>query len=335
MMGPVDPLGIAFINNYQGGFPVCENPYSVVSSELGIDESILISTIKNLLKDGWLTRFGPLYDAKKMGGGLTLAALSVAENQFEKVAAIVNAYDEVAHNYRREHKLNMWFVIATETEQGVLKVINDIESQTGLKVFNCPKIQEFFVGLKLHMDSAGKVDTVPMDEAWLKTGDLNANPVQPDEFERKIITATQAGLPLVSNPYEQIARQLDSDINSVMNSVETMLKNGAMRRIGAVPNHYKLGLRGNGMTVWDVPDDMVTEIGNIVGAMGFVSHCYQRPRHLPDWPYNLFAMVHGSDKEQVLEKMAVMEAELRPYNFRHDVLFSSAILKKSGLRLAS
>ncbi|MCK4711160.1 MAG: Lrp/AsnC family transcriptional regulator [Gammaproteobacteria bacterium] len=334
-MGLTDPLEIAFVNKYQGGFPVCEQPYSIIASELGTNEATLISTIEHLLKDGWLTRFGPLYDAKQMGGGLTLAALSVPENKFEKVTAIVNAYDEVAHNYRREHKLNMWFVVATETEQAVLNVISDIELKTGLKVFNCPKLQEFYVGLKLHINEQGQVDTVPMDLAQSKADHFSVEPILPNEFERKIIAATQAGLPLVSEPYEQIARQLDSDTAYVIKSIHALLKSGIMRRIGAVPNHYKLGLRGNGMTVWDVPDELVSEVGAKMGAMDFVSHCYERPRHLPDWPYNLFAMVHGSDKEQALKKMVVMETELYPYNFRHDVLFSSAILKKSGLRLAS
>ncbi len=332
-MGLIDPLGIAFVNKYQGGFPVCEKPFLAVASELGTTESTLISIVDNLLKDGWLSRFGPLYDAKQMGGGLTLAALSVPENQFEKITGIVNAFEEVAHNYRREHKLNMWFVLATETETAIQNVISDIESQTGLKVFNCPKLQEFYVGLKLYIDSAGQVDTVPMDVDPDRTDNSNRAPVAPNDFERKIIAATQAGLPLVSKPYELIAKQLESDVKNIMNSFDSLLNNATMRRIGAVPNHYKLGLRGNGMTVWDVPDELVNEIGEKIGSMDFVSHCYQRPRHLPDWPYNLCAMVHGSDKEKAFQKLEEMEAELYPYNFRHDVLFSSAILKKSGLRI--
>ena len=329
-MGLVDPLEIAFINKYQGGFPVCEKPFLAVASELGTDETTLISIVGNLLKDCWLSRFGPLYDARQMGGGLTLAALSVPENQFEKITTIVNAFDEVAHNYRREHKLNMWFVLATETETAIQNVINDIESQAGLKVYNCPKLQEFYVGLKLHIDSAGQVDTVPMD---IDPDNSSITPIAPNELERKIIATTQAGLPLVSEPYKLIARQLESDVKSIMNSFDALLKNGTIRRIGAVPNHYKLGLRGNGMTVWDVPDELVNEIGKKIGCMDFVSHCYQRPRHLPDWPYNLFAMVHGSDKDKAFQKLEEMEAALFPYNFRHDVLFSSAILKKSGLRI--
>lgn len=330
-----DPLAIAFINHYQGGVPLCQDPYSQLASELGTDEATLLNMIERLLAEGWLSRFGPLYDAKKMGGGLTLAALSVPEDQFEKVTACVNSYDEVAHNYRRSHALNMWFVVATETEQAVQRVLDDIESQTGLKVFNCPKLREFYVGLKLHIDAAGKVDSVPMDEVWLGRHNPADNQDAPNELQRSIITTTQDGLPLAVRPYQQIADQIDSDEKSVLHELQSMMDQGSLRRIGAVPNHYKLGLRGNGMTVWDVPDELVTEIGTKIGAMDFVSHSYHRPRHLPNWPYNLFAMVHGSDRDQVLKKLALMEEALFPYNFRHEVLFSTAILKKSGLRLVA
>lgn len=330
-----DPLAINFINSFQGGVPICENPYQKMASVLETDESILLSLIQSLLAEGWLSRFGPLYDAAQMGGGLTLAALSVPESRFDEVADLVNSHAEVAHNYRRDHKLNMWFVIATETRLAVEQVINQLETETGLKVFNCPKLQEFYIGLKLHVDDAGEVDTVPMDKDWVKSEPLKNQAVTPTELQRKIITATQAGLPLHSEPYEQIAIQVNSDTETVMQSFNSMLENGFMRRVGAVPNHYKLGLQGNGMTVWDVPDEQVNEVGKKIGALGFVSHCYERPRHLPDWPYNLFAMVHGSDKAQVMKKFALMEAELSPNTFRNDVLFSSAVLKKTGLRLAS
>lgn len=330
-----DSLAIEFINRFQGGFPITHNPYLRVANELGTDEKNLISTIANLLEDGWLSRFGPLYDASKMGGGLTLAAISVAEDRFGEVTEIVNSFSEVAHNYRREHQLNMWFVVATEIEQTVGTVLKSIEKQTGLQVYNCPKLQEFYVGLQLDLSQEGQVDTIPLDTAWCGPGRNNSIPKSPGELERKIISSTQTGLPLAPRPYEQIAIQIGSDCDSVKKRLQNMLDRGVLRRIGAVPNHYKLGLRGNGMSVWDVPAELVTEIGKKIGSMDFVSHCYERPRHPSIWPYNLFAMVHGSDREQVMKKLAVMESELNSYKFPHDVLFSSAILKKTGLRIAA
>ena len=120
-----------------------------------------------------------------------------------------------------------------------------------------------------------------------------------DETDRRIIRATQEGLPLMPRPYHQVAEQLGLTAQEVMERMANMLENGVIRRIGAVPNHYALGYKANGMTVWDVPDERVDELGPQVGALDFVSHCYQRPRYLPEWPYNFFAMVHGRDRAEV------------------------------------
>ena len=328
-----DELAIRFINEFQGGFPLTATPFQRVAETLNCDETTLIETIETLLDDGYLSRFGPLYDAQQMGGGLTLAALSAPEARFDAVADIVNGFDEVAHNYRREHELNMWFVIATESESAVGDVIEKIEQSTGLPVYNCPKQKEFFVGLQLQLDKRGQAETVPMNPHWLPNS--GAISTRLDELDRQIIRHSQSGLPLLAEPYREIAQALNVDDEAVMSRLQKMLDGGVIRRIGAVPNHYKLGLRGNGMTVWNVPDERIEEIGEKIAAMDFVSHCYQRPRHLPQWPYNLFAMVHGADKQQAQEKVSIMEAMLSPDDFPHQVLFSSAVLKKTGLRIAA
>ncbi len=137
-----------FLNRYQGGFPVEEQPYADVAAKLGVDTGTLIGTIRDMLDEGILDRFGPLYDASSMGGSLTLAALSVPEERFDEVTEMVNAMPEVAHNYQREHELNMWFVLATETPQGIAETIAGIERSTGLPVYDMPKQEEFFVGLR-------------------------------------------------------------------------------------------------------------------------------------------------------------------------------------------
>ncbi|MDT4290408.1 AsnC family transcriptional regulator [Methylomonas sp. MO1] len=154
-----------------------------------------------------------------------------------------------------------------------------------------------------------------------------------DEIDRKIIQATQAGLPLVSEPYQAVAEQLGLSAQVIMLHLAEMQQTGTIRRIAAVPNHYKLGYRYNGMTVWDVEDSHVDELGQKVAMLSFVSHCYQRPRHLPDWPYNLFAMVHGKT-EQDAERQTAIIAELLGEQARsHEVLYSTKILKKTGLRI--
>jgi len=155
----------------------------------------------------------------------------------------------------------------------------------------------------------------------------------PDELDRRLIIATQAGLPLVPRPYDLLAEQLGVGADVVKARLAAMLESGRIRRIGAVPNHYALGYTANGMSVWDVDDARIAELGETVGRLDFVTHCYERPRALPDWPYNLFAMVHGHDRATVLARIDEIAALLGTACRSHDVLFSTAILKKTGLRI--
>jgi siroheme decarboxylase len=144
----MDDIDRRIVNALQEGLPLTERPYAAVAERLGIGERALIERLETLLADGVLSRFGPMFHAERMGGALTLAALAVPEDRFDAVADIVNAFPEVAHNYARDHALNMWFVIATDRPERVAEVLAEIERQTGLTVYNMPKIEEFFVGLR-------------------------------------------------------------------------------------------------------------------------------------------------------------------------------------------
>lgn len=155
-----------------------------------------------------------------------------------------------------------------------------------------------------------------------------------DAIDRRLVVATQKGLPLTSRPYHAVAQALGLDPDEVMARLRRLAAAGVIRRVGAIPNHYALGIRANGMSVWDVPDEEVRALGRRVGALDFVTHCYERPRHLPLWPFNLFAMVHGRDRAEVERQVGVIAAELGASCRAHDILYSTRILKKTGLRLA-
>ncbi len=158
---------------------------------------------------------------------------------------------------------------------------------------------------------------------------------QLDHVDRMIIEATQAGLPVTLKPYHAIAEQLDLEPEIVMQRIKNLQKHGIIRRIGVVPNHYRLGYRANGMTVWDVPDEKINEFGHKIGALDFVSHCYHRPRHLPNWPYNLFAMVHAHDRKTTDKYINEIADILGDDNRQHTVLYSTRILKKTGMRIGN
>lgn len=159
-----------------------------------------------------------------------------------------------------------------------------------------------------------------------------------DAIDRRIIVATQGGLPLVPEPYRAIAEQVGIAADEVMQRLEAMLARGAIRRIGAVPNHYAIGYTANGMSVWDIDDDAVDAVGRCLGKLDAVTHCYRRPRHAPTWNYNLFAMLHGYSRDEVagqVESIAGLIESLFPGACRaRDILYSTRILKKTGLRLA-
>lgn len=151
--------------------------------------------------------------------------------------------------------------------------------------------------------------------------------------DRTIVEATQAGLPLVTRPYAVVAESLGLSEADLIDRLKQLKAQGVIRRIGAAPNHYRLGMTANGMTVWDVDDAVVDSLGEKVGALPFVTHCYRRPRALPDWPYNLFAMVHGETREEVIAKRAEISSLLGKACRAGDILFSTRILKKTGMRL--
>ena len=144
----MDAVDRAAVNQLQGGFPVCERPYAEAATKLGLTEDDLLQRLDVLLENGTLTRFGPMYHAERLGGALSLAAMKIPPQDFERVTAIVNSFPEVAHNYAREHEFNMWFVLATEAPERIGEVISEIERMSGYRVYNMPKREEFYVGLR-------------------------------------------------------------------------------------------------------------------------------------------------------------------------------------------
>lgn len=153
------------------------------------------------------------------------------------------------------------------------------------------------------------------------------------EEERQVLLAIQNGLPLVPQPYREVGERLGLSEERIMTLVRSMLAEGKIKRLGAVPNHYALGIRANGMAAWDIPDDRVSDVGTRMGQTPEVTHCYRRPRHPPAWPYNLFAMVHGYTREEVLTTVERIARELGIAGLPHDVLFSTRLLKKRGTRV--
>jgi DNA-binding Lrp family transcriptional regulator len=314
------------IDRLQCGVPLTDRPFADIAAELQTAEHQVIERLGSLLRSGVLTRFGPLFQIERAGGQFILAALQVPEARYTEVAAQVNSLPEVAHNYRREHLLNMWFVVAAETPEAAWAACDQIEALTGLPVHAFPKEREYFVGLYLPLLAAPRRAG--------QHGATSSAPAAPlSAFDRALVAATQAGLPVVPRPFDTVAAMLGSTGAQVRERLAALLAVGVVRRIAAVPNHYRLGYNANGMSVWDVDDAQVDRLGELIGSQPAVSHCYRRPRKPGVWRYNLFAMLHGHTQAEVLAQAEAVAALLGPACRAREVLFSSAILKKTGLRL--
>lgn len=338
------PVGIdlddaRLIDRLQRDLPLTARPFADIARELGMAEAAVIERVSRQLETGVLTRFGPLFHIERAGGQFILAAMAVPPGRFEEVTALVNALPEIAHNYRREHALNMWFVVAAETPEAAWATCDQIEAATGLTVHAFPKEREYFVGLYLPLLTpaprvlATTSASLPADTATGPAPAVAAAPAALTEFDRALIAATQAGLPLVARPYDSVAAVLGTTGEQVRQRLAELRTSGVVRRIGAVPNHYRLGYVANGMSVWDIDDAEVDRLGELIGSLPAVSHCYRRPRQPGVWRYNLFAMLHGHTRDEVLAQADAIAARLGDACQARDVLFSSAILKKTGLRL--
>jgi DNA-binding Lrp family transcriptional regulator len=230
----------------------------------------------------------------------------------------------------------MWFVLGTETPAQCTDAIKRIAQATGLPVLDMPKLREFRVQLffDARLDNADIVAGAGWPTASTVKTTVSSTIAAMDNLDRAIMRATQAGLPLHSQPFADVATQVGATEAEVIERFELWQSNGILRRIAAVPNHYALGYVHNGMTVWNVDDERADALGEKIATLGFVSHCYRRPRHLPGWPYNVFAMVHGRSREQTDQQIKRIADVLGKACHAHDVLWSTRILKKTGLRIS-
>ncbi len=336
-LGTVDR---AVLNAFQGGFPVVERPFEPAAAALAdhgvdIDADELLARVQDLDDAGVLTRFGALINAEAIGGTATLVATHAPEDSYDEHAEMINAHPEVAHNYEREHPhLNMWFVLSVAEEGRVEEVLAEIEAETGEETYNLPKQQEFHVGAKFPVEGAQTQD-IDCSDLGPDVTPTDSQSLTADELD--LVLEIQDGLPITATPYADVADEIDADVDWVLETIQRFNMEGKVRRVGVIPNHYALGYSENGMTVWDVPDEVIDEVGPAIAEFDFVTHCYERPRHDGVWPYNFFAMTHGRSEAESQERIQQVRDRMADHwdvsEDDWDTLFSTRILKKTGIRL--
>ena len=313
----------------QDSFPLVSEPYQDMASVLGVSEDDVISRLKRLKNDGIIRRMGAIFDSKKLGYSSTLCAMKAPNQRVDELAQIINQYVGVTHNYVRNHEYNVWFTITARSREELDKIQAEIREKSGIdELIDLPAIRLFKIRVRFSMTDTEK-------DAKLKTHDSKPETAayRPEsgvsELEKRIVRELQGDIPLSQRPFKIIADRLGIEEERLLIKLRERKAQGVMRRLSAILRHRNLGISANGMGAWRVPEDKAEEIGTKMAEFSEVSHCYQRPMY-PDWPYNLFTMIHGRTKEDCERVAEAISQATGIENYR--LLYSARELKKVSMR---
>lgn len=320
------------LNEWQRDFPHCPQPYAEVGAAFGIDELAVIELLDRLRRQGRVSRVGAIVRPHVLGWS-TLAAVAVPVERIEAVATLIDGFAEVNHNYEREHRFNLWFVVAAATRARVDAVLEEIADRSGLQPLVLPMLRDYHIDLGFDLDGlpgtreCASRRTPSPDTAVLRTA-LTA-------VDRRLMAALEDGLALTPRPYAALGADAGLTEAAAIAGLERLLRLGVLRRFGVIVRHRELGYTANAMLVWDVPDARVDTLGRLLGDQPGVTLCYRRARQPPDWPYNLFCMLHGRDREEVLGRIARLRDTFDLADLPSQTLFSRRRFKQCGARYAT
>ena len=311
------------LNDYQRGFPLTPAPYARIADELDVDEGWVREQIARWQDEGPVSRVGAVFRPNTVGVS-TLAALAVPEADLARVAETVSARCEVNHNYEREHRYSLWFVVTAPDAASLDAALAQIARDTGYTPLSLPLIADYWIDLGFDLAGPSRAARSPSA--------ARAPCVALSDIDRRVIAALEPGLPVVPAPYAAIARKAGVAEADVVARIARWLDEGIIRRFGIVVRHHELGYTANAMCVWDVPDALADRMGEAVAREAGVTLCYRRARALPEWPYNLYCMVHGRDRGQVRVHVADMAAWHGLDAYPCAILFARRRFKQRGAR---
>jgi DNA-binding Lrp family transcriptional regulator len=329
MTGQLTALELALIDGWQRNFPMCARPYDLIARALGVREDDVLASLARMSSAGLISRVGVTVRPNTAGASL-LAAMQVPPAEVEAVAEIINREPGVNHNYEREHPINLWFVVTARDRQALAHTLQRIRQASGFDILELPLERAYFIDLGFPLSakegSPRRARPAPWcpGAAWLV-----------DDADRRLLALLCEGLTLEATPYHALARRAGLGEAEAIARVARLVRLGVIARFGLIVRHRALGFRANAMAVWDVGDEEVDQIGERLAAEPFVSLCYRRPRRRPDWPFNLFCMVHGRDRDTVTAQVAALTRCGGLEARTHAVLFSRRCFLQRGANLAA
>jgi len=316
---------LTLLNNYQRDFPLVTRPFARIARETGRDEQQVLESLAEWIANGTVSRLGPVFAPRRIGAS-TLAALKAPPRLLSDMAEMVSMHTEVNHNYAREHEWNLWFVVTAPDTVSVARVLRQIRRDTGCEVIALPLRTEYHIDLGF--------DLVHGHRAAIRAVPAPTRPVEMSPAQSRLLKALQTGLPLMSRPFASVAHRIDMSERAVLDQIKAWSDEGVIKRFGVVVRHHELGYRANAMCVWNVPDDAVEALGARLARVEGVNLCYRRERAGTEWPYNLYCMLHGKDRDEVRARWEQLRWACGLNGFDSQVLFSTRRFKQCGAHYA-
>ncbi len=319
----MDTLDKEILNEIQWTFPLVSQPYHEIAKKFDISIDVVKKRLTNLKQTGILRQLSAIFDTRRLGYKSSLVALEIEPDKLDYVAHQINRHPGVSHNYERNHQFNLWFTLAVPPGFDLKTEVDKFSKLEGIKKIRLlPTIQLFKIGVKLDMIDEKKYEVKPTEEKKK----INNVKFVPTEKDKEFIRELQKDLEIADRPFLKTAQKLGITEEELFQKLKHYQDIGVMRRFAAILRHRDAGFIANGMIVWKVPDDRITEVGETLGSFPQVSHCYQRPVY-NDWPYNVFSMIHCKSKDEA--KNMAKEIQKVIHVDEYNILFSAREFKKT------
>jgi siroheme decarboxylase len=320
-------LEFRLLNEFQRDLPLCRAPYAALGATLGVSESTVIVKLGRLAQAGQVSRVGAVFRPNTVSAS-TLAAMRVPLERLEEVAQIVSACPSVSHNYARQHHFNLWFVAAAADENRLACLLDDLEARCGCAMLRLPLVESY------HIDLGFDLASERMPQKHSASRQDGPSPAQLSSGERTLAAKLATGLALVPRPFAELAARAGGTEDEVLGTLTRWLHTGVISRMGVIVRHHELGYGSNAMVAFDIPDEQAADAGKRIAMASDVTLCARRIRHAPEWPYNLYCMIHGRDKSKVILRIESLRENCRLRTWPYAILFSTRRFKQQAACIA-
>ena len=322
-MTSMDDLDKEILNEIQWSFPLVTRPFDAIAKKFDTTPEIIKDRLHSLKEIGVLRQLSAIFDTRKLGYTSSLVAMEIESDKLEDVANQINRHPGVSHNYERDHQFNLWFTLAVPPGIDLKQELEKFNVLKGIKkVRMLPTLQLFKIGVKLDLVDEKKHDIAPTEEKK----EIKETKFEPTEQDKDFIRELQKNMDIIDEPFVNAAKNLGLTENEVFEKMKHYEDIGVMRRFAAILRHRQIGFTANGMIVWKVDSDKISEVGSKLGSFPQVSHCYERPTY-PDWPYNVFSMIHCKTQDEAYDVAKTIQDQIHVDDY--NILFSTREFKKT------